>query len=224
MPGSLTSGSKSSARGGKGERTRARLIDAARRVFERDGYLDARVTDITADAGMSSGSFYTYFDGKEEVFAAVVDEFQDEMLHPGVERLFGDDGIESAIDAANSDYVESVRKNARLVALFEQVENVDDGFREMRQKRAKSFAARNARLIAQLQKEGRIDPELDPAVASHALSVMVGRMAFDVYVLGEHIPVERLVANLNRLWANALRLDFASPGGSGTKAKRGTTR
>ena len=55
----------------RGVRTRAALVAAARVVFERDGYLDARLVDITAEARCSSGTFYTYFAGKEEVFAEI---------------------------------------------------------------------------------------------------------------------------------------------------------
>lgn len=226
MSNSLTPGTKPSPRGKKGERTKARLIDAARRVFERDGYLDARVTDITAEAGLSSGSFYTYFDGKEAVFIAVVDEFQDEMLHPGIAQRIGSDDAEALVDGANRDYIESVRDNRRLVALFEQVANIDDDFRAMRLKRAKDFALRNATMIKRLQDEGRADPEIDPFVAAHALSAMVGRMGFIVYVLGEEIPFDHLIGTLNRLWANALRMDAPTltggptPPANGKAAKR----
>ena len=43
----------------RGQRTRAALIVAARSVFERDGYLDARTTDIAEQANVASGTFYT---------------------------------------------------------------------------------------------------------------------------------------------------------------------
>jgi AcrR family transcriptional regulator len=191
-------------------------------VFERDGYLDARVTDITAEAGMSSGSFYTYFDGKEAVFIAVVDEFQDQMLHPGLAQRLGSDDAETLVDGANRDYIESVRKNARLVALFEQVANIDEDFKEMRRNRAKDFALRNAKMIQRLQDEGRADPEVDSFVAAHALSAMVGRMAFIVYVLDEQIPFEHLIATLNRLWANALRMDAPALTGEPMPAVNGS--
>src|SRR5699024_5724804 len=65
-------------------RPRNKSLQAARVVFERDGYLDARLIDITTEAGVSAGSFYTYFDGKEEIFAAVLAEVGEEMLHPEV--------------------------------------------------------------------------------------------------------------------------------------------
>ena len=52
------------------------LVEAARRVFERDGFLEARITDITAEAGVAAGTFYTYFTSKEDAFAAVMEEVE----------------------------------------------------------------------------------------------------------------------------------------------------
>jgi hypothetical protein len=51
-------------------RTRTALVAAARRVFERDGYIDARLTDIPREANCSTGTLYTYFAGKEAIFHA----------------------------------------------------------------------------------------------------------------------------------------------------------
>ena len=48
----------------RGIRTRQALVEAARVVFERDGYLDARLSDITAEANCATGTFYTYFNDK----------------------------------------------------------------------------------------------------------------------------------------------------------------
>jgi AcrR family transcriptional regulator len=40
--------------------------------------------DIAAEANAAAGSFYTYFTNKEEIFAAVLEEVHEEMLHPHV--------------------------------------------------------------------------------------------------------------------------------------------
>lgn len=48
------------------------VLQAAARVFARKGLADARVADIAAEAGMSHGLAYRYFETKEELFAAVV--------------------------------------------------------------------------------------------------------------------------------------------------------
>ncbi|MGW7821438.1 TetR/AcrR family transcriptional regulator [Streptomyces puniciscabiei] len=193
----------------RGERTRNALIAAAREVFERDGYLDARITDITAAAHVASGSFYTYFTDKEDVFRALVAIVQEEMLHPHLRERTGITDTRQLIDAANRDYLRSYKKNARLMALFEQVAHIDDSFLALRVERGNAFARRNARMIRALQDSGEADPTLDPLVTAHALSGMVSRMAYSVFVLGQRIPFERLVTTLNRIWENALQLKQA---------------
>jgi AcrR family transcriptional regulator len=200
-------GGREPPRSARGVRTRAGLVEAARTVFERDGFLDARITDITKEAGVASGTFYTYFDGKEEIFRAVVEAVQEDMLHPRLRERLGEEDPRVLIDAANRDYLLAYRRNARLMALFEQVAQIDDEFRELRRRRGAAFVRRNAKMIRRLQESGRADPELDPLIAAHALSGMVGRIAYSVFNLGERIPFERLVVTLNQLWANALKLD-----------------
>ena len=62
--------------------TRARLVEAAKEVFELDGFLDARISDIAERAGLSHGSFYHYFDSKEEVFREVAAEVEERLSEP----------------------------------------------------------------------------------------------------------------------------------------------
>jgi AcrR family transcriptional regulator len=51
------------------------LIDAAVWAFARKGYRAASVSDIIDRAGVARGTFYLYFDGKTDVFLAVIDRF-----------------------------------------------------------------------------------------------------------------------------------------------------
>lgn len=54
---------------------RAKILEAARRLFAREGYHAATVPAIVAEAASSVGSFYFYFQDKEDVFAAVLEDF-----------------------------------------------------------------------------------------------------------------------------------------------------
>lgn len=53
--------------------TRAKLVDAAERVFVRDGFDAASVERIAAAAGFSRGAFYSNFQSKDEIFLALLD-------------------------------------------------------------------------------------------------------------------------------------------------------
>ncbi len=208
----------------RGARTRAALVTAARTVFERDGYLNARLTDITAEANVATGSFYTYFASKEEIFAAVLAEVQEEMLHPHVREMTDSDDPIALIEAGNRAYLLAYRRNAKLMRLLEQVANIDDEVRELRRRRGEAFAERNARTIRDLQARGLADPDVDPLLAASALSAMVGRMAYSTYVIGDDWGLEELVATLTRLWANALRLPSNGQAAKPKKARARRTR
>lgn len=191
----------------RGRSTRAALLRGAREVFERDGYLDARIVDIAAAAGAATGSFYTYFKDKKEIFAALMEDLQEEMLHPGVHHAASARDAVVMIEEANRSYLEMYRHNAKLMKLLEQVATIDEDFLEMRRQRSLSFARRNARAIRRLQEQGKADPRIDPLVASLALGSMVSRTAYAVFSVGVHpFDFELLVKTLTDLWVNALQI------------------
>jgi AcrR family transcriptional regulator len=188
----------------RGLRSRAALVRAARTVFERDGFLEARIVDICAEAGLATGSFYTYFKTKEDAFDAVMAEVHEETLHPRLTVVTDSDDPRAVIDAANRAYLQAYRRNARLMTLIEQVALIDERFLRLRIRRADVFAQRNAAGIARLQARGLADPTLDPLATAHAMNAMVSRMAGLVLVYGFDLSFDALAEMLLQLWTNAL--------------------
>lgn len=67
--------------GEKGARTRRRLLEAAEQVFADLGYHDASIVKITEAAGVSQGTFYLYFAGKQEIFDVLVEDLNTRLRH-----------------------------------------------------------------------------------------------------------------------------------------------
>jgi AcrR family transcriptional regulator len=190
----------------RGQRTRAALVSAAARVFERDGFLDARITDIAATAGVASGSFYTYFDSKDAIFREVVDELIDELYQQShVGDLAGPDPV-ARIAAANRLFLESFARHARLYAVVIQVASFNPDFRQHRQASRQAFVDRAARGLRQLQKSGQADRSLDAGLVAALLCGMVENFAEVRYLLGQRIDPERAVRAMTGIWARATGL------------------
>jgi len=60
--------------------TRAQLLDAAERVFAREGLRGASIETIAEEAGYSHGAIYSNFKGKEDLFLVLVEERIDARL------------------------------------------------------------------------------------------------------------------------------------------------
>jgi AcrR family transcriptional regulator len=201
----------------KGLRTRDDLLAAARRVFERDGYLDTRVADITAEAGVSHGSFYTYFSSKQDVFRAIARdigrEFAQAVAPSPADRPAS---TFEALDAANRRYLEAYRANSVMWALVEQVATIDQDIHQLRLAGRKQHVDRVARIIRRWQQAGVADPDLDPRVTAGALASMLSNFAYWWLVGGDDYDDETAARTLTQLWARAIGLrPAAQPSGLG---------
>ena len=57
----------------RSEETRAKIMEAAIKLFSTRGYNKASVDDICKEAGISKGAFYHHFETKQALFLALLD-------------------------------------------------------------------------------------------------------------------------------------------------------
>ncbi|MBX6388275.1 MAG: TetR/AcrR family transcriptional regulator [Frankia sp.] len=194
----------------KGAATRARLVEAAKAVFEEDGFLDARISDIAERAGLSHGSFYHYFDSKEQIFREVAMALTDLLHAPLSTVIFNPAFIASPQERIREgirQYLLSYRQEARIIGVVEQVSRYDEHLTSVRYDYQERDRERVANSIRQLQLRGWVDPDVDAVVAASALGAMVTRFAemWLVQNLFEQ-DFDEAVEQLSRLFRNALNL------------------
>ncbi len=201
-----------SPRSSKGVRTRERLVEAAKEVFEESGFLEARISDIAARAGQSHGSFYYYFDSKESIFrevAAAVDEL---LFAPMDEVILAHSALQprQRVREAMRRHFEKYREECRIIALIEQVSGYDKEVNALRLSRFQRHTERAAERIRQLQKKKLADPKLDPLIAAAALGALTSRFAEMWLVHGAvDSELEHAVDQISRILTNAIRLSEA---------------
>lgn len=104
-----------------GTSKRERILRAAVDVFARNGYFNAKVTDIAKAAGVADGTIYLYFDGKEDLLITIFREYTRNYLHELEKRLAGVNRAEERIRITIAHHLETLGRD-RSLAVVSQVE------------------------------------------------------------------------------------------------------
>ena len=121
---------------------RAKLLIAARKVFAEKGLAEATARDIVRETDLATGTFYNYFDDKEDALRAVFEEFaeparatgREKRLQPGIgleQRLY--DAYRSWFElvVADRQMFEVIRRNADAIALMGAGDLFEEAVREL---------------------------------------------------------------------------------------------
>jgi AcrR family transcriptional regulator len=104
--------------------TRDKLLEAAEIEFGEKGFHVAAISGITHRAGVALGTFYTYFESKEELFAALV-SFMSERTRQWVgERVADAPDRLSAERLGLEAYIEFVRQHKGIYRIITEAEFV----------------------------------------------------------------------------------------------------
>ena len=188
----------------RGERTRTKLVTAARTVFEERGFDGARMGDVAEAAGVSHGTVYTWFDTKEDLLRAVIDSVTAD-LYASLSVPDATSPIER-IAIANERYLAAYRSTARLLEVVEQAAVVDESFRAVLANLRTTHVERVAKTIRRWQREGAAQTDLDAQVSAAALCAMVEGFARHWLGRGEEHDEATAMRTLTELWARGLGL------------------
>ena len=110
----------------------ARLLRAAEELFGERSYHRTTVADICARAGMATGSFYSYYGSKAEIFAAVVRGINDDLRHAMRAALeHAEDGQRARERVAFRAYFDMLSERPWIDRIFRESEFIDQRlFRE----------------------------------------------------------------------------------------------
>jgi AcrR family transcriptional regulator len=115
----------------RGRETRDRLLAAAEAEFGERGFHDTAISHITQRAGVALGTFYVYFDSKEEIFRALVAHMARLTRQWIAERVADAPDRLAAERAGLAAFIDFVRSHANLYQIISEAQFVaEDAYRE----------------------------------------------------------------------------------------------
>lgn len=184
----------------RGRRTLRAILDAAAAEFGEKGFHEGSISHITQRAGVALGSFYTYFDSKEEVFRALVRDMSAQVRdHVAPHVLAAPDGI-AAEKAGLESFLTFVRTHKEIYRIIDEAEFVD-------QESYRAHYTSSVERIAKRLQAGAARGEVRADVGEiHAWAVMGMNVFLGLRygVWGEDVAPEDVAAVANELLRRGL--------------------
>lgn len=200
---------------------RTEILDTAQYLYYGKGYEQTSVQDIIDEVGIAKGTFYHYFDSKQDLLSALVDRTADQTVQKLVpmindERL----GALEKFDRFIADSVEMKLENRDVLRQFMEVYYREDNAL-MRERTQMESVRRVAPLLAQVIRQGVAEGAFAttyPDICAEIVLQTIGNMSRTVIQLflatGQHLPTHETLESIINAHEEAITRMLKVRGGS----------
>jgi AcrR family transcriptional regulator len=154
------------------------ILDAALAVFAEKGFAAARLEQVAKAAGVSKGTLYLYFDGKEALFEAVVKSAIVPRIADAEVMLRDHRGSAAELLAALYKRFAAVIADEQVAAIPKLVIGEAGNFPELARFYLREVVARGLRLMGAVLELGVARGEFRPMKVAHATRLMIAPVLF----------------------------------------------
>ena len=167
------------------------ILDAAVRVFARQGFHTCRVSDIADEAGVAYGLVYHYFPSKEAILDTLFLERWDVMLAAIDDAAASDRSPREQLHAIASFIVDSYRHDPDLMkVIVVEVTRAANTFGRTHLEKIKEAYEGMARIVANAQEKGIFRTEVDAMFAAQAFYGLIEQVLTQWIFSLKPVPVE----------------------------------
>jgi AcrR family transcriptional regulator len=196
--------------------TRERLLGAARTVFARSGFHGASVEEIASEAGFSTGALYSNFEGKEDLFLAVMESAIDKHAHEISDAVSARSSVTERATGGARQWMTMIEREPEVLLLFMEFWAYGVRDAQVRSKVAAQFARVRellTRLIADGVREFGLELDIPAEQLAVAIDALADGIARQKLADPDAIPDELMGRVLSLLFAAVTR-----PAGRGTRS------
>ena len=181
--------------------TRNRILDAAKHLFATKGFHGTNSKDIAAEAGVSIGSFYSYFKNKKTLFIEVFREFESNRIlqiltsqapAPDVEHANKREVVQNIIQSIAAAHDESTSFHREVLAMHYADPEVEADYNQMQASFFKHFSD----YLNQIKHKLRVE---DIEAASVVVCMAVESIIHALKAFETHLPEDRVVSALSEM-------------------------
>jgi TetR/AcrR family fatty acid metabolism transcriptional regulator len=195
---------------------RRAILDAAIRVFARQGFHNARVSDIAGEAGVAYGLVYHYFDSKEQMLNELFSERWSLLLEAGREADRTLDSPREKLAAVAGFIIESYRHDPELMkVIIVEVTRAANSFGRTHLPEIRQAYDQIEKIVADAQAAGEFRSDVSPDFASMlfygAIEQLLSGWIFEIvpssdedYEQAKQLVVETICAGLEPRAAGSL--------------------
>jgi len=190
---------------------RTEILDAAVKVFAAKGFHNATVAEIAAASGFAIGTLYQFFDGKEQLYTAMLTEKLG-MMYAGIRKTVAAAAdIVKKIELLVDSHFRYVEENAEFCSIFVRGDylSLSEGSAELRKKIRSDYALHVA-FIEGVMRDGirtGILKEMDPPMMAAALTGIVNSYASKWLTVAEEGSLKSKVPFVLDIFLGGVRKD-----------------
>jgi TetR/AcrR family fatty acid metabolism transcriptional regulator len=151
---------------GQADKRRA-ILDAAIRVFARQGFHSARVSDVATEAGVAYGLVYHYFDSKDQMLNELFSERWSLLIDASEKVQRGGGTVREKLGGVAGFIIESYRHEPELMkVIIVEVTRAANSFGRTHLAEIRQAYELIERIVADAQAAGEFREDVSPAFAS----------------------------------------------------------
>jgi AcrR family transcriptional regulator len=151
---------------GQADKRRA-ILDAAIRVFARQGFHSARVSDVATEAGVAYGLVYHYFDSKDQMLNELFSERWSLLIDASEKVQRGSGSVREKLGGVAGFIIESYRHEPELMkVIIVEVTRAANSFGRTHLAEIRQAYELIERIVADAQAAGEFRDDVDPTLAS----------------------------------------------------------
>lgn len=157
-----------------------RIIDAAIRVFSRQGFYNSKVSDVAREADVADGTIYLYFKNKDDLLVCIFEHCMEVFLAEAKKLLAGDLSPEDMLKKFIELHLTLVQKNQDLAQVIQlELRSSNKFMTEYKAEKFFEYLSCLETVIVKGQEQGRFRADLNPALVKRIIFGAIDELALE---------------------------------------------